>query len=215
MGLINLKVYPRSTTGKNANRRSRVAGRIPAVLYGNDVENQIIELDKADFMKTLGKISGSSAIFALTQEGVEDGAIALLKEIQANPVTDEVLHVDLFGIPRGVPVTVPVTLHIVGTNNAVKMGEGSVALSMTSVEVSCRPRDLPDFIEVDITELELNDKIFVRDIVSPVGEIVTDPEALVLNIKPPVMLAPEEEEEDGEEGTEEGAAAETEESKED
>jgi large subunit ribosomal protein L25 len=114
MGLINLSVFPRSTTGKNANRRSRAAGRIPAVIYGNDVENQNIELDQHDFMKTMSKISGSSAIFSLTQDGGEDDAIALLKEIQTNPVTDQILHVDLFGIPRGVPVTVAVTLHIVG-----------------------------------------------------------------------------------------------------
>jgi large subunit ribosomal protein L25 len=201
MGLINLSVFPRSTTGKNANRRSRAAGRIPAVIYGNDVENQNIELDQHDFMKTMSKISGSSAIFSLTQDGGEDDAIALLKEIQTNPVTDQILHVDLFGIPRGVPVTVAVTLHIVGSNQVVKNGEGSVAQSLTSVDISCRPSELPDFIEVDISELELNDKIFVKDIVSPVGEVVSDAETLVLNIKPPVAIVEEVEEED-EEGVE-------------
>ncbi len=207
MGLINLDVFPRSTTGKNSNRRTRAAGRIPAVLYGTDRETENVELDLHDFTKVLNNLSGSSAIFALKQEGVEEGAIALMKELQTNPVNDVVLHVDLMEIPRGVDVTVAVAIQVVGMNETVKTGEGSVAQSLTEVEISCRPSQLPDLIEVDISELTLNDKIFVKDLISPVGEIVSDPEVLVLNIKPPMMIVEEEVEEDlegveGEEGAE-------------
>ena len=125
MGLINLDVYPRSTTGKNANRRTRAAGRVPAVLYGKDRESANMELDKHAFTVILSHMAGSAAIFRLNQEGVDEEAIALLREVQSNPVTDEILHVDLMEIPRGVDVTVEVALQVIGTSPAVKNNEGS------------------------------------------------------------------------------------------
>ena len=200
MGLINLEIFPRSTTGKNANRRTRAAGKVPAIIYGKDRAPANMELDAHSFGVLLSHMSGSSAIFRLIQEGVTEEAIALLREVQQNPVTDEILHVDLLEIPRGVDVTVEVALHVVGTNHAVKNGEGSVAMSLNAIDISCRPSQVPDFIEIDISELGLNDKIHAGDLTSPVGEIVTDPEALVLNIKPAAAIVEEDEEVEGEGG---------------
>ncbi len=208
MGLVNLTIHPRSTTGKNANRRTRAAGRVPAVLYGHGRATETIELEEHAFTVAMTKLGGRSAIFALEQEGVGEGHIALLREVQRNPVTDQVLHVDLMEIPRGEAVTVAVSVHVVGTNATIKSGEGSVALSLDSIELSCLPRDLPEQLEIDISELGLNDKIFVRDVKAPVGEIVDDPDLLVLNIKPAtVFVEPEEGEAgEGEEGAEGGAS---------
>ena len=207
MGLINLDIFPRSTTGKNANRRTRAAGRVPAIIYGKDRAPENMELDAHSFKVVLSRMAGSSAIFRLNQEGVDDEAIALLREVQQNPVTDEILHVDLMEIPRGVDVTVEVALQVIGTNLVVKNGEGSVAMALNAIDISCRPSQLPDFLEVNIEGLELNEKIFVKDITTPAGEILTDPEALVLNIKPLAAEIVEEEEEleegaEGEEGVE-------------
>lgn len=201
MGLMNLDFKPRTTLGKNANRRSRAAGFTPAVLYGQDRETESVELDTHAFRVALMHLAGRTAIFSLN--GDEDD-IALLREIQRNPITDEVLHVDLMSIPRGVPVTVPVAIEVIGECVAVKNGEASVATSLDKLEISVRPRDLPEVLEIDISEMEINDKVFAKDIVLPAGEIVTDPELLVLNIKPTIILIEEEEEEDieGEEGEE-------------
>jgi len=209
MGLVNLNIFPRTTTGKNANRRSRAAGRLPAVVYGHDRETEVLELDAYEFKVAMTRLAGRSAIFSLSQEGVQDEHIALMREVQRNPVTDEVLHVDLYEIPRGQDVTVAVQVSVVGSNETVRTGEGSVALSLDSIELSCRPSQLPEVIEIDISELELNDKIFVKDVTAPVGEFISDPEMLVLNIKPAtVFIEEEEEEEETEEGVEgeEGAA---------
>lgn len=188
MGLVNLTIHPRSTTGKNANRRTRAAGRVPAVLYGHGRETVNVELEKHAFGVALTHLAGRSAIFSLQQEGVSDASIALLREIQRNPVTDAILHVDLMEIPLGQPVTVAVSVHVTGSNAAVKAGEGSVALSLDSIEISCLPRDLPEQLEIDISDLPLNGKIFVRDVKSPVGEVVGDPDLLVLNIKPTTIF---------------------------
>jgi large subunit ribosomal protein L25 len=211
MGLINLNIYPRSTTGKNANRRTRAAGRIPAVVYGKDQASVNYEIDTHEFNVAMLHLGGRSAIISLKQEGVEEENIALLREVQSNPCTDEYLHVDLMQIPRGVEVTVPVNVQVVGFCPFVKNGEASVAMSITSIDVSCRPSQLPEVLEIDISELQINDKIFVKDVVTPAGEIVSDGELLVLNIKPSMMEEEVEEVEEGEEG-EEGEGEEGEES---
>ncbi len=207
MGLVNLNIHPRSTSGKNANRRSRAAGRVPAVVYGNDRTSENLALDAYEFKTAMTKLHGRSAIFSLLQEGVEDEHIALMREVQRNPVTDEVLHVDFYEIPRGQEVVVAVQVSVIGMNADVKSGEGSVALSLDAIELSCRPSQLPEVIEIDITEMVLNDKVFVKDVKVPVGEIVTDPEMLVLNIKPASIFEEEVVEEEGLEG-EEGAEGE-------
>lgn len=188
MGLVNLTIHPRSTTGKNANRRTRVAGRVPAVLYGHGRETINVELEQQAFGVALTRLAGRSAIFSLEQEGIGEAPIALLREIQRNPVTDAILHVDLMEIPRGRPVTVAVSVHVSGNNPVVKAGDGSVVLALDSIEISCLPRDLPEQLEIDISDLPLNGKIFVRDVKTPVGEIVDDPDLLVLNIKPATIF---------------------------
>ena len=116
----------------------------------------------------------------------------------------------LYAIAYVVDGAAKVALQVIGSSLAVKNGEGSVAMALNAIDISCRPSQLPDFIEVDISELQLNDKIFVKDLTTPVGEIVTDEEALVLNIKPAAILVEEEEDEEGGEGAdgEEGATAE-------
>jgi large subunit ribosomal protein L25 len=213
MGLVNLEITPRSLFGKNANRRNRASGAIPAVLYGKDRETESVQLDAHSFNVALMHLAGRTAIFSLN--GDEEN-IALLREVQRNPVTDEVLHVDLMSIPRGVPVTVAVSVEVVGECKAVKAGEASVAMSLDKLEISVRPRDLPEVLEVDISELEINDKIFAKDINLPAGEIVTDPETLILNIKASTLtleIDEDEEEVEGEEGAE--APAEGEEKSED
>lgn len=202
MGLINLEIQSRSETGKNANRRMRAAGRIPAVLYGKGRESELMSLDGHAFGVILTHLGGRTALFNLEQEGRDEEITALLREIQRNPITDQILHVDLMEIPRGVPVTVPVQIQITGECKAVKNGEATVAQTLDFLEIAVRPRDLPDHLEVDISELELNDKIFARDVNLPVGELVTDPDLLVLNIKAQTIF--EEETPEGEEG-EEGA----------
>lgn len=191
MSLVNLNIHPRTTVGKNENRRTRAAGRVPAVLYGKGRPTATIELEGHAFEVALKHLGGRSAIFQLHQAGMEEGHIALLREVQRHPISDMILHVDLLEIPQGQPVNVDVHVHVTGACAAVKAGDGSVALAHTSVEVSCLPRELPEFVELDISELNLNDKVFARDLKVQGGEIVSDPDLLILSIKPASLLAEE------------------------
>ncbi|MFO7654765.1 MAG: 50S ribosomal protein L25 [Candidatus Krumholzibacteriia bacterium] len=203
MGLVELKVFPRSTGGKNANRRTRAAGYTPAVIYGYERQAQAVQLDSKELVLVLQRLAGHSAIFSLREEGAQAPAIALLREVQRHPVRDEILHVDLFEIPRGEPVEVPVSIRLVGESQAVKRNEGNLSQSLTQVEIRCLPGELPETIDVDISELGVNDKVYVGDLTSPVGEIVSDRELLVVAVKAPAIFAATEAE-----GEEDAAAAE-------
>jgi large subunit ribosomal protein L25 len=191
MALVKINVFPRTTAGKNENRRTRVAGFTPAVLYGSGREATMVQLDTHEFTRILQKTGGRSVIYDLQLEGVDESPLALLRELQRHPVSDEIHHVDLFEIPRNVPVTVHVALVLEGEPNCVKFGEAEVLQLLDGVELSCLPRELPDAVRVDVTEVKLNDKLFVKDIKVKVGEIVNDPETQVLVVKPVSLFVEE------------------------
>lgn len=195
MGLVKLNVYPRESTGKNENRRTRAAGMTPAVLYGTEREATSVQLDTVEFMRILKKTGGRSVIYDLNLEGEDDKPLALVKEMQVHPVTDMVFHVDLYEIPRGVPVEVAVSVVADGEPEPVKFGEAEVNLLTYSVIVRCLPRELPEEIRFDISDLKINDSIYVKDLQPPAGEIVDDPDTQVLVIKPASVFALDDEEE--------------------
>lgn len=202
MSLVNLNIHPRTSVGKNENRRTRASGRVPAVLYGKGRPTATIELEGHAFSVALKHLGGRSALFQLHQAGMEEGHIALLREIQRHPVSDEILHVDLLEIPQGQPVTVSVHVNITGVCAAAKTGEGSIAVSANSVDVSCLPRNLPEFVEFDVSDLELHDKVFARDLKVEGGEIVSDPDLLILSVKAASLLVEEPAEVEGAEEAE-------------
>ena len=209
MGLVKLTINPRSTTGKNANRRLRASGHIPAVLYGDGKETAMMMIDSDEFSKVMANQSRHSVIFVLSQEGTKEQPIALMREMQVNPVTDEILHVDLMEIPRGKPISVNIGIRVEGESAAVKRGDGSLSQIMDSIELTCLPHELPEYVTLDITGLEVNDKVYVKDLQVSIGDVVSDAESLVLMVKPPVIFVEEVEEvAEGEEGEAEGAEGE-------
>jgi large subunit ribosomal protein L25 len=199
MALIKLNLQQRDTKGKNENRRTRAAGFIPAVLYGSERPATSVQVEAHAFHRILQKTGGRSVIFDLQLDGQAEQPIALMRELQRHPVSDEILHVDLFEIPRGMPVTVHVSLELEGEPGCIKYGDGEVLQLLDGVELSCLPRDLPDCIKVDVSELSLNDKLFVKDLTVPVGTVENDPETQVLVVKPVSILIEEETPGEGEE----------------
>lgn len=182
MGLITLTAYPRSETGKNENRRLRAGGRTPAVIYGNErTAAANLEVDTAEITRIL-KHAGRSPLFNLTIDGEAEPCIAVMREVQAHPVSDEIFHIDLMEIPSGVPVRLEVGIEIVGDNRLVRGGDALLDVANRSVEVECRPRQVPDSFTVDISELTIGDKISVGDLTIENGEIVTDPEEVILKL---------------------------------
>jgi large subunit ribosomal protein L25 len=191
MGLINLTVHPRETVGKNENRRTRATGRIPAVLYGRGRASVNVTVDTQEFRKILMTRHGRNAIFNLTVAGEAGQHVALMREIQQHPVTDEVRHIDLFAIPAGAKVTVEVPIEFTGEPQVMKFGGGEIVKTLDHVAVSCLPREMPEVITLDISDLQLLEKRFVRDLKVSAGEIVSDGDLQVILLKPATLFAEE------------------------
>jgi large subunit ribosomal protein L25 len=203
MGLIKMTVYPRATTGKNENRRTRAVGRTPAVIYGDKREQSLnVELDTVEFSRAMSAFSGSNPLFNMTMDGSDDSFVTVLREIQTHPVTDEIFHCDLFAIPLGKPLVMEVALDIHGENRLVRAGDAVLDVVRRSVEIECLPREVPDTFDIDFSELEIGDKISVADITLESGTMITDEEEIILkvNLNTYEEEVVEEEDEEGEEG---------------
>lgn len=183
MGLINMTVYPRSTTGKNENRRTRAVGHTPAVVYGDKREQSLnVELDTGELQRAMSAFSGSNPLFNLTMDGSGENFVAVLREIQTHPVSDQIYHCDLFAIPLGEPLVMEVALDIHGENRMVRSGDAVMDVMRRSVEIECLPREVPDTISIDYSELEINDRICVADIELEFGRMITDGEEVILKV---------------------------------
>jgi large subunit ribosomal protein L25 len=197
MGLINLEAYPRATVGKNENRRTRVAGRTPANIYGNErTEAMSLELDTVELKKALLK-GGRNPLFNLSIAG--EDCVAMVREMQKHPVTDIIFHMDLLEIPLGQPMQFEVAIDYVGDNKKVRGGDAILDIMRRSIEVECLPRKLPESLELDISELEIGDRIAIEDLKMEDVTILTELDETLCKLSPNTIIALEDEVTEGEE----------------
>lgn len=171
---LELAVNQREVTGK-ASKRLRKAGIIPANIYGHKEASQAIQIDATEFDR-LRRSHGATGIVTLRMLDGADIQTALIRHVQHDPVSGKVIHVDFFRVTMDESVTVKVQLHFVGESSAVK-DEGGVLLHLLeAVEVECLARNIPEYIEVDITPLtEIDSMIHAGDIKLPADiKLVTD-----------------------------------------
>ncbi|MFZ2451104.1 MAG: 50S ribosomal protein L25/general stress protein Ctc [Methylovulum miyakonense] len=158
----------RADSGKSAARRSRRQGNVPAVIYGGHSGPQMLVLNHNEVIKHLEHEAVYSHVLDVTVDGRTEKAI--LKGVQRNPAKFQVLHLDFLRVDMSEAVKVHVPLHF--TNEATSVGgkKGGVAAhSMVDVEVSCLPSALPEFIEVDLTNLDIGGSLHLSDLVLPNG----------------------------------------------
>ena len=195
---LTIKCEKRDDFGKNASRRLRREGKIPAVLYGGNGPNTHLILQKKDIFGILRSESGENTIFKTSFDS--ESLDTMIKELQLDPVTDEILHIDLIQIAMDKAVRVSVPISVTGEAVGVKTEGGFVDLVTREVEVECLPGDIPEYIEVDISGLHLHQSFKIEDLSSPSGvEIVEDPQTLVVLIEAPTKeeeIVPEAEEEE-------------------
>ncbi|MGZ5423417.1 MAG: 50S ribosomal protein L25 [Candidatus Aminicenantales bacterium] len=177
---IVVKTEKRQGLGSNAARRLRAQGFVPAVLYGESMETLPLVLSKKDIVQILRLESGENTIFKVAVDA--DAYDAMIKEMQIDPSTDELLHVDLIRIAMDKPirVTVPIVHH--GEPFGVKTEGGFIDFVTREVEVECLPKDIPESLEIDISELHIHQAFKVEAMPVPAGiKVLTDPNtALVL-----------------------------------
>jgi large subunit ribosomal protein L25 len=195
---LTIKCERRDAFGKNASRRFRREGKIPAVLYGKNEPSTHLVLQKKDIFGILRSESGENTIFKASFDS--NATDAMIKEFQIDPVTAEILHIDLIQIAMDKAIRVSVPIVVAGEAVGVKTEGGFVDLITREVEVECLPGDIPEHIEVDIGDLHLHQSVKVEDISSPQGvEIISDPQTLVVLIEAPTKeeeVLPEVEEEE-------------------
>jgi large subunit ribosomal protein L25 len=160
----------REDTGKGASRRlRRLAGEVPAIVYGGKKAPAQISLSQKDITKALENEAFYSHIISLEVDGKSEDVI--IKDLQRHPAKAYVMHMDFFRVSKTTKLQTRAPLHFINEEECVgvKLGGGLIAHSMTDLEISCLPKDLPEYIEVDMAEVELGDTVHISDIKLPKG----------------------------------------------
>jgi large subunit ribosomal protein L25 len=184
----------RETQGKGASRRLRHKGKVPAILYGGNKEPRNLILDHQNLLTMYGNEKFYSSIINLKVGDQKQAAI--VKDLQMHPAKNWIVHVDLQRVLEDEPIRLHIPLHFKGEAIApgVKTQGGVVSHRVADVEVKCLPKDLPEFIEVDLSEMSMNESKHLSDLPLPPG--VTIPaiakgNAVVVSIHPPRAEEPE------------------------
>ena len=204
MASMVVEAESRSSFGKGPNRRLRASGKVPAILYGSAKEAVALAVDPEEVVNIIRSHGGVNTIFELKikgAKGAKSSENVMIKDYQLEPVDHALLHADLIRIAMGKEMTLSVTIELTGTAEGVKTGGGMLDFVTRAVDVSCLPKDIPETIVADVTELDIGDYIRVSDLEVPEGvTIISDGNVVLAHV-----LAPKAEE--VEEPTEEEAAA--------
>jgi large subunit ribosomal protein L25 len=185
MEISELKASLRKTSGKGVARRLRKDGMTPAVFYGSKAEPVLLAVNSSDLMKILKGKEENIFINLLIGNGGQMEKFTLIKELQIDPVSRKFLHVDFCEIDMEHAITLDVPIHFKGQAIGVDNG-GDLHHIRREIKVSCLFTVLPEFVEVDISGLEIGDSIKVQDIELPDGVNVLDPQdAIIASVTAP------------------------------
>ena len=175
----NLNIEKRSEFGKNSNRRLRGDGVIPAVLYAHGEAENIQFNFKEFFTLFKGHISES---VILNLQGLGEDQLAFVKDYQMDPISDDLVHVDFFKVTAGEAITTNVAVEVEGSAEGVKLG-GILEINEREITIECLPRELPEKIIVDVTNLGLNESIHAGDIkLEGSVKLVSNPETVIVGV---------------------------------
>ena len=182
MHKLNLAAESRNNTGKGAARALRREGKVPAILYGHSVDSRPLAVEHKALGRLLETIGGEAA---LVDVAIDGGAPVrtLVREVQRNPVRrSDVIHLDLYAVVANEPITVEIPVHIVGTAEGVRNQGGVLDHHLHRITLRVLPDQIPDHIEVDVTELTVGKAIHISDITVPAGEIMNDDDVSVVSV---------------------------------
>lgn len=185
---FSLAAEPRKDAGKGASRRLRRSGRIPGILYGGGQPPVSVTLDGRQVLRNAAEEAFFSSILDIDLVG--EHMQAIVKDVQVHPARRAVLHLDLQRVRADEKIRMMVPLHFLNEAAArgVKDGGGIVSHLMTEVEISCLPKDLPEFLQLDLIDVELNGILHLSDIKLPEGVEIQDLAAGEENDRPVVSI---------------------------
>ncbi len=205
-----LNVDIRKEHGTSAARRTRLQNKVPAVVYHSGIEATPLSVDKISLNKAL---KTGQMIFEVNVE--DKNQFVLVKEIQYHPVTDEIIHIDFQKVKEDEKISLEVAIRSTGEAQGVKLG-GLLVQMLNSVTVKCRPAEIPEFLEIDVTDMEMSTNLFVKDITLPSDvEMITAQDIAVVSVQEPKQESEEtddaiEDIDSGAEDTEDNVAADSE-----
>ena len=171
---LNAEVRDESQLGKGASRRLRRMGKVPAVIYGGGEDPVSVTFDHDSLIHSLEQEAFYSHILTVDVAGKSQRAI--LRDLQRHPYKPSVLHMDLLRVREDTAINVHVPLHFLNeeTCHGVKMEGGVISHNIVEIEISCLPKDLPEFIEVDTADLKLNEALHLSDVNVPEGVTIVE-----------------------------------------
>ena len=175
-----LNVDIRKEHGTSAARRTRLQNKVPAVVYHSGIEATPLSVDKISLNKALRT---GQMIFEVNVE--DKNQFVLVKEIQYHPVTDEIIHIDFQKVKEDEKISLEVAIRSTGEAQGVKLG-GLLVQMLNSVTIKCRPAEIPEFLEIDVTDMEMSTNLFVKDITLPSDvEMITAQDIAVVSVQEP------------------------------
>jgi large subunit ribosomal protein L25 len=184
MANAQLTATPRADTGKGVARKLRQTGRIPAIIYGHAREPQPLSINTREFEKLLEHISAENTVIELAFEGRTSRT--LIREIQRHPFRREYLHVDFQELVAGETVVVRIPLVIIGSAIGVRQDGGVLDQTLRDLEIEVDPANMPNHIDVDVTNVNIGESIHVRDLTLPPGVTpLTEPDAAIVVVAAP------------------------------
>ena len=202
MAEAGLEVQKREIVGKKANQQLKKEGKIPGIYYIHGEESIPVAVD-AKQLKTL--IQSEASIIDLKFDGDKKPTQSIIREVQWDPLYGHPLHVDFMGIKLTEKVHVDVPVHILGTAFGVKQEGGIMQHIIREISIEALPLDIPEHIDVDITDLDIGDSIRIDDLSIDKVKILTDPTQSIVVIRPPTIVEEPVVEEEGLEEAEEAA----------
>jgi large subunit ribosomal protein L25 len=168
-----LNAEKRDGTGKGVARKLREAGRVPAVIYGRELDTMHLSLDAHEAELLFRSISVDNTIVELNVKGEKGSFQTLIREIQSHPFKPLLIHVDFLRIQKGVAVDVDVPIHLIGIPLGVKNSGGVLEQIMNELPVKCVPSKIPESIDIDVSHLDINESFHVYDLDFEEGVVVT------------------------------------------
>jgi large subunit ribosomal protein L25 len=174
-----VEVIEREGIGKNASRRLRRAGMVPAVVYGGDVDPLPIQVETRIVHRLL-KTSGENAVFLLKLQGTEESRHSMVKDIQYDPLTGGLVHIDFLRVSMDERVQVRVPIELMGVAIGVKRDGGLLDFISREIEVECLPADIPEHIEIDVSQLLIGQHVEAGQVTLPGNVALVDDRNKVL-----------------------------------
>jgi large subunit ribosomal protein L25 len=184
---LEIQATARDKKRKRDAKRLLRSGKVPGILYGPKTAAVAVEFDKREFSTRIAGLEGSHLVrLKSASESLAD-KVALVKEMQFHPISGDVIHADLYEVDLTAKITVRVPLHFVGKAAGVVRG-GILQPIVREIEVECLPLDIPQFFDVDVSELDIGDSIHIDRLSMPEGvTVVSEPDLALVAVVPPTV----------------------------